>query len=132
MTINRALEIIDQTHPGEYDRETKIGWLSDLDKRAYEVQCRHDMETALDFSGYTINTDGDTEMLIASPYDEIYPVYLDMKVSLADRDYPFYNNAAVMFQGMWGDYTSYVNRTYMPNEKTALFNFKGNRDVQNS
>lgn len=125
MTINKALEIIDQRHPSEYDRATKIGWLSNLDKRAYEVQCRHEMETAIDFSGYTENTDGDTELLIANPYDEIYPAYLDMQVSLADRDYAFYNNAAVLFQGMWTAYTGYINRTYMPVEKNRIFNFKG-------
>lgn len=132
MTINQALETIEKTHPSEHDRDTMIGWLSDLDKRAYDVMLRHEMDAPVDFDGYNGNTDGDTELLIVSPYDEIYPVYLDMKVSLADRDYPFYNNAAVIFQGMWGDYSSYINRNYVPVEKTALFNFKGKNHVQNS
>ena len=132
MTINRALELIDQTHPSEYDRETKIGWLSDLDKRVYEVQLKHEMETALDFGGYTDSTSGDTEMLVESPYDEIYPIYLDMKVSLSDRDYGFYNNAAVLFETAWKNYTAYVNRTYKPIQKTRIFNFKGERNVHTS
>ena len=129
MKINRALELIENTHPSQYDRNTMIGWLSDLDKKAYEVQTRHDMETAIDFTGYTENTSGDTEMLIPSPYDEIYPTYLDMKVSLADRDYAFYNNAAVLFETAWKNYVTYVNRTYMPIEKNRIYNFKGKDDV---
>lgn len=129
MKINRALEIINQTHPSEYDRDTMVGWLSDLDKRAYEIMLRHEMDAPVDFGGYNGDTDGDTEMLIPSPYDEIYPQYLDMKVSLADRDYPYYNNAAVLFEGMWREYTAYVNRTYMPVERNRLFNFKGKRNV---
>ena len=132
MTINRALEIIEQRHPSEYDRKTMIGWLSNLDKRVYDLQLNHEMETAIDFGGYTENTDGDTELLIASPYDEIYPVYMDMQVSLADRDYAFYNNAALMFEGMWKEYANYINRTYMPAEKNRLYNFKGKRDVYTS
>ena len=68
-------------------------------------------------------------MLVESPYDELYPQYLDMKISLTDRDYAFYNNSAVLFEGMWKEYTAYVNRTYMPDEKNAIFNFKGKRDV---
>lgn len=129
MKINKALEIINQTHPSEYDRDTMIGWLSDLDKKVYALQLRHDMETAIDFNGYTGSTDGNTEMLVESPYDELYPQYLDMKISLTDRDYAFYNNSAVLFEGMWKEYTAYVNRTYMPDEKNAIFNFKGKRDV---
>lgn len=132
MKINEALEKIYQTHPSEYDRGTMIGWLSDLDKRVYEMHLRHDMETAIDFNGYTLSTDGDTEMLVVSPYDELYPQYLDMKISLADRDYSFYNNAAVLFEGMWKEYTSYINRTYMPVRKNRIFNFKGHDDVQHS
>ena len=50
MKINKALEIINQTHPSEYDRDTMIGWLSDLDKKVYALQLRHDMETAIDFN----------------------------------------------------------------------------------
>ena len=129
MNINRSLEIINQTHPSEYDRDTMVGWLSDLDKRAYEIMLRHEMDAPVDFNGYNGNTDGATEMLIPSPYDEIYPQYLDMKVSLADRDYPYYNNAAVLFEGMWREYAAYVNRTYMPVERNRLFNFKGKRNV---
>lgn len=129
MNINRSLEIINQTHPSEYDRDTMVGWLSDLDKRAYEIMLRHEMDAPVDFEGYNGETDGATEMLIPSPYDEIYPQYLDMKVSLADRDYPYYNNAAVLFEGMWREYTAYVNRTYMPVERNRLFNFKGKRNV---
>ena len=132
MTINRALEIINQTHPSEYDRATLVGWLSDLDKRAYEMQLKHEGTWAIDFSGYTENTDGDTEMLIESPYDEIYPTYLDMKISLSDRDYSFYNNAAVLFETAWQNYTAHINRTHKPIAKTRIFNFKGERDVYTS
>lgn len=132
MTINRALEIINQTHPSEYDRATLVGWLSDLDKRAYEMQLKHEGTWAIDFSGYTENTDGDTEMLIESPYDEIYPTYLDMKISLSDRDYGFYNNAAVLFETAWKNWNSWLNRTYMPVQNTRIFNFKGDRHVHTS
>jgi len=129
MTINRALELIDNTHPSQYDRDTKIGWLSDLDKKTYEMQLNHEGTWALDFGGYTANTSGDTEMLIPSPYDEIYPTYLDMKISLNDRDYAFYNNAAVLFEQAWKNYTDHVNRTCKPVVKNRIFNFKGDRNV---
>ena len=129
MTINRALELIEQTHPSQYDRDTLIGWLSDLDKKAYEFQLNHEGEWAIDFGGYTESTSGDTEMLIPSPYDEIYPFYLDMKVSLSDRDYAFYNNSAVLFEQAWKNYTYHVNRTHKPIVKDRIFKFKGDRDV---
>lgn len=132
MTINKAIETIDKTHPSEHDRNTMIGWLSDLDKRVYQIMRRHEMEYPADFTGYNGDTDGDTELLVENPYDELYVQYLDMKVSLADRDYPFYNNAAVLFDGMWKEYTAYVNRTYMPVRKNRIFNFKGQSDVQHS
>lgn len=132
MTINRALEIINQTHPSEYDSTTLVGWLSDLDKRAYEVECKHEGEWPPDFSGYSDSTDKETEMLIESPYDEIYPTYLDMKISLSDRDYAFYNNAAVLFETAWRNWTAYINRTYVPVRNTRIFNFKGERHVHTS
>lgn len=132
MTINRALEQIETTHPSQYDRNTLIGWLSDLDKKAYEMQLNHEGEWALNFGGYTESTSGDTEMLIESPYDEIYPTYLDMKISLSDRDYAFYNNAAVLFETAWQNYTAHINRTHRPVAKTRIFNFKGDRHVHTS
>lgn len=133
MTINKAIEIINQTHPSQYDYATQVGWLSDLDKRAYEVLQNHEeTKSDLTFPGYDEDTDGDAELKIGSPYDEVYPIYLDMKVSLSDRDYSFYNNAAALFETAWRNWTDYINRTYHPVRKTAIFNFKGKRDVHNS
>ena len=123
--------MIDRTHPSEYERADKIKWLSNLDHRAYITLKAHETEIA-EFVPYDEDTDGSTELLIPAPYDEVYHQYLDMQISLKDRDYAFYNNAAVLFEGMWKEYTGWVNRTYMPKQPNHIFKFKGNRDVQTS
>ena len=129
MTISKAIETIDMTHPSSYDHAQKVAWLTDLDEKAFSVLLRHQISPMPDYNGYDDDTDGDTEMLIVSPFDEIYPMYLDMKISLADRDYAYYNNAATLFNGMWQDWANYINRTYRPTVTNRVFNFKGERNV---
>ena len=127
MTLNDVIQQIDQTHPSSFSYEQKVAWLSELDTRAYAVMSRHQMELP-EFHGYT-EEDGGKDLLINTPYDDVYAEYLEMKISLGDRDYAYYNNAATLFSGMWNEWTSFINRSYRPVDKIKLFNFKGERNV---
>lgn len=133
MTIGQAIELIDTTHPNDYTKSQKVAWLSEIDKKVYDMMLRHEHDILpLDFNGYSDSTSVDTDLLIPDEYAEVYHQFLEMKVSLMDRDYAYYNNAATLYTGLWNEYTAYENRNHMPTEKNPIFNFKGKCDVFNS
>lgn len=127
MTINRAIEVIDATHPSAYDDALKVSWLSELDERVYQMLLAHEIENMPVWEPYTEDTDRGTELLIPDKHAEIYHQYLEMKTALYDRDYAYYNNAAMIFAGLWQEYEADVNRNNMPKVQNAIFNFKGRR-----
>ena len=117
MTIAEALNLVDELKPNNVDRERKIGWLSDLDMRVFgDVFVRHeqDEKNPEAFSGYTAETDDNTELLIREPHCEVYRWFLEMQIDLANMELAKYNNSMALFLSAWKDFAGMYHRTHMP------------------
>ncbi|MBO5868949.1 MAG: hypothetical protein J6Q54_08580 [Oscillospiraceae bacterium] len=113
MTINAAIEMVDALQPNAFSRQEKICWLS----RAEGVILHHLPETREGkpaFSGYTTDTDPDTELLVPEPYAEIYLRYLQAQMDSANGELVRYGNAAALFNQLLSGYRNYFNRTHTP------------------
>ena len=77
MTIQQALDQIDGLYPNHFEDALKISWLSELDGKIYHsVLLTHDKEVE-EFTGYNLETDRDTELIVPYPYDKsVYMRYL--------------------------------------------------------
>lgn len=115
MTIIEAINEIDALKQNTYTQLDKVKWLSRLDWIVKnEIIDTHEGAEGITFNGYTDDTDVGTELLIQSPYDEVYIRWMEMQIDYANGEYNKYNNSMQMFQSAYSSYYNYYNRTHMP------------------
>ena len=117
MTIEKAIFLADELKPNQIERARKIEWLTRLDHRFYrDIMCRHEKDENVpdEFVAYRQSTDGDTELLIKAPYDEVYRFYLEMQIDLANQEYDRYNNSAMLYHNAWGEAVRAYHREHRP------------------
>lgn len=126
MTIQSALDMIAELKPHQIPEETMIGWLSQLDARIFaEILQTHAPDARMPdaFAGYTTQTDRDTQLLIAAPYDEIYRFYLEMQIDLADMEMDKYNNSMALYNNAWGEFARMWHRSHMPKQAGTCWRY---------
>lgn len=122
MTIIEAINRIDTIKPNSYTQAEKVRWLSNLDgiiKR--KVIDTHEGGEAIVFEGYTESTPLTTELLVSSPYDEIYLKWLETWIDYYNGEYARYNNSVEMYNKAYSEFSRYYNRTHMPKSKSFKY-----------
>lgn len=93
MTILDAINTVDKLHANQYDEDTKIDWLDQLDRHIYnDLILTHEIEDAPTFSGYDTNTDVNTVLLAPDEFREVYRWWLEMQIDKANAELVKYNN----------------------------------------
>ena len=130
MKILEAITKIDTLKPNSYTQDEKIKWLSTLDgiikteiidthEACGKSTCRCGEGTQ--FNGYESDTSLDTELLVPSPYCDLYIRYLEAQIDYANAEYGKYNNSMSMYNSAYSSFERYYNRTHMP--KGTKFKF---------
>lgn len=115
MKIIEAINRIDTLKPNTYSQAEKVAWLSSLDSLVKtQIIDTHEGGENVVFTGYTDETDMETELLIPAPYEEVYLMWLEVQIDYANREYEKYNNAVLMYKESFNDYSNWYNRTHMP------------------
>ena len=124
MTINEAITQIDSLKVNTYTPADKIGWLSRADNMIKKnIIDTHEGGEAVQFAGYTEETDPETVLLVPEPYDELYIRYLETQIDYTNGEYAKYNNSILMFNAAYEAYASYYNRNHMPKSGGTRFLF---------
>lgn len=123
MTIQAALDRIDEMKPNKQSVELKIGWLSELDGLIHrEIILKHEhTEQQETFDGYDMTTDPATELIAPYPYDDIYPEYLAVKIDLQNNELGKYNTDKTMFNNAYDMLSDWWTRNHMPISKLSHF-----------
>ena len=123
MTIQEAIEALDELKPNAYSLERKVSWLSTLDGQVYrEVLCFFGIAPD-SFSEYDPERDADRELLIPEPYGrEIYTAYLEAAVDRENGEIAKYNQSMSQFNGAYLRYINDCIRTLEP-RATGPFRF---------
>lgn len=120
MTIIEAINGIDTIKPNKYTQDQKIEWLKRLDGQVKEqVIDTHEGGENVILEDYTIAS-VQTELLIPSPYDEVYINYLSMKIDFANGEYRKYNNSAVVYNTSLNEFKKWYNREHMPKSVSKI------------
>ena len=83
MTAQAVIDRTDRLRPNAVSFADKLGWLTQLDLRAFqEVILTHEHEEGITFTGHT---DGESQVLIPPPYDEVYHYYVCRWICAAGR-----------------------------------------------
>lgn len=118
MTILEAVHKIDTVKPNSYTQPEKIKWLSTLDGIIKsEIIDTHEDGENVEFDGYDDETDLDTELLVPSPYDDVYVRWLEARIDYANGEYGKYNNSMVAYNDAYSLFSNYYNRKHMPKGK---------------
>ena len=126
MTIRQAIDALDASRCNSVDTPTKVRRLSTLDGIIHrEVILTHEHEASQAvFSGYDAQTDPDTPLLIAAPYDaELYPTYLQMQLDRENGEFTKYNQSATLFNQALLAFQDWYNRTHKPLHSGTRFVF---------
>lgn len=116
MTIEKAIDIIDNLKPNQFTDEEKLRWLSILDGRIKtEIIDTHAdaSEEEID-TEYNDNTPIVTELLVPYPYDDIYIKWLEAQIDYANGEIAKYNNSFYTFNDAYSAYDNYYNSKHMP------------------
>ena len=99
MTPNKAIEIIDKLRPNSYSEEDKLRWINELDGMVQRLVIQSD-----EIKQYSYPEDMDKELLIPTPFDDVYTLFLEAKIDYHNREYANYNNSAMMFESQFSEY----------------------------
>lgn len=122
MTIIEAISRIDALKPNNYSPEDKVAWLSLLDGSIKkEIIDTHEGGETITFNGYNEDTPMDTELLIPSPYDDVYIKWLEAQIDYANSEYGRYNNSMVAYNSALTSFERFYNRNNMPKGNNIKF-----------
>ena len=109
MTTNEVITYVDGVKPNVYTEEDKAGWIGRLDGMiAVEV---HGVEQPFPRS---YPEDGDTELLVPFPYDDMYGMYVSAMIDFHNREYTNYNNSVAIFTERLEQYKAWYIRNHAP------------------
>lgn len=124
MTIKKSIETAQLRLPGNgYTDEDMLVWLRGIEKMWAEFLVRLGYETekkVIDESSM------DDELLIEEPYDELYVMWLVMKMHYYNGEIDLYNNAAQSFNNSLEEAKKSFIRQ---NRSKKQHSFKGFREV---
>lgn len=114
-TMNQVIEYVDRVRPNVFTDEDKYSWLSTLEALIAR-RVRQEEPEAME-----LPRDGDMELSVPHPYDEVYRLYAMAMVDFYNREYDQYNNTAAMFEERLGQYEAWYIRN---NPSCNRVNFK--------
>lgn len=117
MLVREACEMVDMLSPNKIPFEMKLYWLRNLEKEIWETLIMtHEDATEERFSV----KDGESRLIVDSPYDEVYTAFLRMKIDEVNNDITRYENSRLLYNRIMSEYRAYYNRTHMPKERARL------------
>ncbi len=124
MTIRDAITRIDALKFNTYSDIDKVEWLSRLDNSIkLQVIDTHEGGGCVVFEGYDDSTDMDTQLLVPSPFDEIYLRWLEAQIDYHNGEYDKFNASIIMYNTAFEAYAKYYKRTHMPRSRGNRFFF---------
>lgn len=117
MTLMGAINHLNAVKPNSFMQAEKIKWLSTLDGIVKaEIIDTHEGGEDITFDGYT-ESSLMQELLVPSPYDDMYIKWLEAQIDYANGEYGKYNNSITLYNAAFTAYEKYYNRTHKPISK---------------
>ena len=113
MTVGEILRLVDTAEPNQFEADTKIAWLRDLDSKVFrDLVLTHEHEADLEWKA---PTDINDELLIPEPYArDCYEAYLRAKIAGSNMEAVRQNQHMVMYNGAYQEYANWYNRSFRP------------------
>ena len=110
-TVIEIIERADKIRPNQFSDETKAEWLNHIEGRiAAEIFKENE------YSPFILPEDGDKELRLESPYDDIYNWYMYAMIDIAHREYDAYRIDMEMFNAAWDDAETFYKKQKRQNK----------------
>ena len=116
MTIQEALDQIDELKPNMMSRKLKVKYLTEIEQLIHDEIVMHHEHTAEQEPRpvYTENSDPGTELIIPDPYSSVYVYWLMTKVDIQNQEDARYNIDRAHFENAYNTMSDWWTRTRMP------------------
>lgn len=114
ITIEEVIAQIDGSKPNTYSVSDKIRWLNDLDGKIKALVIdTHEGGSDIVFEGYS-EENLKAELLVSSPFENIYVRWLEAQIDYANNEYSKYNNSISRYNEIYSAFENYYNRNHLP------------------
>lgn len=116
MTIEQAINEIDELKPNTFDDVQKVKWLNNVDHRIWtDVYMTHEHCGGAVFTPYDEDTEQNVKLLCPEPYAyDLYVNYLCAQIDKANGEMEKYNQSVSFYNAAYGDFSKAYNRTHRP------------------
>lgn len=111
-TINKVIERVGRMKPNALADEDKARYLIELDRRIYEEITRADEPERVGPQAFP--EDGDMELIVRAPYDNLYDHYLTAMIEYWMREYDAYNNTTALYRQAYDEFRARWRRDHRP------------------
>lgn len=118
MTVEEAIEYVDNVKPNAFSQEVKTKWLSDCEGR---IQSDVFLQAPVEFINYKWPENKDWELLVSHPHDKLYLTYLEAMVDYSNGEYSKYQNTMEMFNTDLLIFSRWFSATYRPADTWRRF-----------
>lgn len=116
MTVNYVIQQAMQLHPDTIPDSVKCRWLSELDGKIMR-ETMHGKE----FSPYEFPRDGERELLVKAPHDNIYELYIMAMSDFFSGEMASYSQSAAMFGQAYEEFRKDYIRNNLPPQGKFIF-----------
>ena len=109
MKLAEAVERAKAEKPNAYSDETLATWVSQIEKTAQVEIMGTDPADAVEYSW---KKDGEADLLIPEPYDDLYVYYLKAMIDYNNKEFTSYNYNTQMFNTMYSAFAGWYKRKY--------------------
>ena len=123
MTIQEALDQLDELKPNLMSRKLKIKGLTEIEQIIHgELVMKHRHEPEEEARPvYTEDSDPGTELIIPDPYSSVYVYWLMTRVDIQNQEDARYNIDRMHFDNAYDEMSNWYTREHMPIQKTREF-----------
>lgn len=117
MTLQEALNEIDEKKPNMMSTARKIRYISDVEGKLHkEILMKHEHDEEDETCPtYDTNTNANTtELLVPNEYADLYIYYVLIKIDEDNQEEDKENNDRLRFEKAWREFGDYWTREHMP------------------
>lgn len=123
MTIQEALDQLDEMKPNMMSRRLKMKYLTEIEQLIFdEIVMKHEHDPELvEKPVYTEDSEPGTELIIQDPYSMVYVYWLMTKVDIQNQEDARYNIDRMHFENAYNTMSDWYTREHMPISRVREF-----------
>ena len=120
MTLQEALDQVDELKPNMMSRKLKIKYLTEIEQLIHDeiVMAHEHTEEQAIRPAYSEQSDEGTVLIVPDPYSMVYVYWLMSKIDIQNQEDARYNIDRAYFENAYDTMSDWWTRAHMPVQRT--------------